>query len=69
MDQLEQINMLYLPLNQSLLKAHDKFDFDFYLYNDHKYNFMKIKNNPERLIFRRLFRNYLHNDIKIIWKK
>jgi hypothetical protein len=59
--------MKYLNINQSLLKTSEKFDFDFCLYNDHKYNFMKIKNKPERLLVIQIFRKYLHDDIYIHW--
>ena len=61
--------MKYLNINQSLLNNDGKFEFNYYLFNDHKYNFTKLKNNTECSIFKRMFRKYLNNDIKIIWSQ
>ena len=76
---MDKINVKYLPINQSHLKADYKYSFDRFAANYLKYEFTKVSEfeYPNRLnqieigeaLLIRLFKKYMNNDIWIDWYK
>jgi len=79
MDRLVQINMKYLPIEQSHLNAACKYSFDSITSNNLKCEFTKVSEfeypnllNPIEIdedLLIRLFKKYMNNDIWIDWYK
>jgi hypothetical protein len=66
---LGKINMKYLTINQTHLKADDKYSYMHYSCNNFKCRFNKYYavGHYNELFFTLIFIKYMNYDVKIIW--